>query len=798
MTVISVLNRKAIADVTRRKGRTILMILGIFIGVLGLTAVNGANDLFGKDLNSAISSSFDVFFAVDNLPSTLITKLEKANNVTALQLRTTYATTWHLPDSAGTTPFQLYGYADLQHVQVGTLQLISGRLPGPGEIAMDTSDQLYAPVALGDTVKVNIPGGQQVALHVVGLIRSVGMAALSTSAQGYMSLYGLQQIAPGLLANNSPQGPPAFTLQILVRTQNANDNEQTFYALSSVLNAAHVKLLFPSGYISPQAAAGSNFILQGLFTIFLVLAIVALLLTCLMILSTMNNMLGEQFKIIGTMKAIGGTRWKIIRSYLLSVSIYALIGTALGFGLGLLLTSQVSTLVTRQAKVDLGPYQVSVWVILTSLAAGLLAPLLAALLPLWISTRITVHQAIANYGITTGNTRDTQAWGQRLHGVPQTVWLGLRSIFRKPGRALLTLLALMLSVAVFMAAQITNTSIGVTNTATNFVSSDFQISLGPLPVSYQQISSSLLKLPNVELVEPLDQEDVHILDHGTRVFGVPAMTHLYHPQLVAGRWLQGHEMHTLVISDVAAQRLNAKVGDTITLSQGTRKVSWEIVGIVHELAYASGSADPHGRYGAMFTTLDNLDVTLRHLPVGTANLLYLNAHDHSQAALQHLRGEIQQALQQAGIGQGQGQYETSGQNLIVAVYALIDVLAIVVALVGLLGLSNTLAAEVLKRRREIGILRSLGATGWRVGLVFWIEWGALALISWVPGILLAFPGGYALVNILNTFIGPIEFSIDPIAIALTLLFILAVSLVASFVPALSASHTRIREILRYE
>ena len=793
---MSVLNRKAIADVTRRKGRTILMILGIFIGVLGLTAVNGANDLFGKDLNSAISSSFDVFFAVDNAPPALIAKLEITGNVAALQQRATYATTWNLPGKAGTTPFQLYGYADLQHIQVGTLQLTSGRLPGPGEIAMDTSDQSYAPVAIGDTIRVHIPGGQQVALRVVGLIRSVGMAALSTSAQGYMSLDGLQHIAPGLLTNNSPQGTPALATQILIKTQNANNNEQTFYALSSVLNAAHVKLLIPSGFVSPQAAAGSNFILQGLFTVFLVLAVVALLLTCLMILSTMNTMLGEQFKIIGTMKAIGGTRWKIMRSYLLSVSIYALIGTTPGLGLGLLLTSLLSGLVTQQAKVDLGPYQISAWVIATSLAAGLLAPLLAALLPLWIGTRITVHQAIANYGITSG--RETRAWGKSFSGVPQTVWLGLRSVFRKPGRALLTLLALMLSVAVFMAAQITNTSLSVTNGATSFVPTDFQASLGPLPVPYQQISSSLLTLPNVALVEPLDQEDVQISGHTSRVFGISATTHLYHPHLVAGRWLQGHELNTLVISDIAAQRLNAKVGEMISLSQGTHKVSWEIVGIVHELAYASGSADPHGRLGAMFTTLDNLDVTLRNLPAGAADLLYLNARDHSQAALQRLRGEIQRVLQQAGLLQGQAQYTTSGLNLIVAVNALIDTLAIVVALVGLLGLSNTLAAEVLERRREIGILRSLGATGWRVSMIFWIEGGTLALIAWVPGILLAIPAGYALVNILSAYVGPIEFAIDPIAIALTLVFILVVSFVASFAPALSASHTRIREILRYE
>ena len=60
------------------------MILGIFIGVLGLKAVNGANDLLSRDLTSAVSSSFDVFFAVDRAPSALIAQLEHVDNVASL------------------------------------------------------------------------------------------------------------------------------------------------------------------------------------------------------------------------------------------------------------------------------------------------------------------------------------------------------------------------------------------------------------------------------------------------------------------------------------------------------------------------------------------------------------------------------------------------------------------------------------------------------------------------------------------------------------------------------------------
>jgi len=44
---MNALTRKAVADVTRRAGRTILMVLGIMIGVLGITAVNQANSQIG-------------------------------------------------------------------------------------------------------------------------------------------------------------------------------------------------------------------------------------------------------------------------------------------------------------------------------------------------------------------------------------------------------------------------------------------------------------------------------------------------------------------------------------------------------------------------------------------------------------------------------------------------------------------------------------------------------------------------------------------------------------------------------
>ncbi|HET7640797.1 MAG TPA: hypothetical protein VFK47_18960, partial [Ktedonobacteraceae bacterium] len=47
------LTRKSIADVTHRRLRTILVVLGIAVGVLGLTAINIASDA----MNGALTFS---------------------------------------------------------------------------------------------------------------------------------------------------------------------------------------------------------------------------------------------------------------------------------------------------------------------------------------------------------------------------------------------------------------------------------------------------------------------------------------------------------------------------------------------------------------------------------------------------------------------------------------------------------------------------------------------------------------------------------------------------------------------
>lgn len=819
---MSVLLRKALADVTRRKGRTLLAVLGIFFGVLGFTAVNEASDVIGGAFFYSTDAGAvpNITFVVSSLPSAVATTIRHMPNVEKFQVRTTYNTSWlNANGSNGTPIIEIDGYQYGQAVQLGEFQITSGHWPGPGEIVMDESDQVLKPIALGDLVTVSTLNDNQVSLHVVGLARTRGLLVSHPPAPavGYMSLAGLQALVQGSTVISDKGGTPHGT-QILIKTRNANDPRLTYETITQVLRGAHLSIAF-SHWNFVSGNADTQLQVVGLLAIIRLLALLALMLVGVMIFNTITTLLTEQLKIIGTMKALGGTRWRIIAGYLMTVGIYSGMGTVLGLGLGLQAGYQLASRLAATVQysvgqlpitVDVGPFQAAPWILLSSVCVGVLIPLLSALWPLWVGTRITVREAMAAYGVRTGATTRAYVWRRHLLWVPQTVWLGLRGLFRRPGRVTLALLALTLSSAIFLAVQLSNDSLSANvDQGYNIFHSDMRIDLtdtGTVPS--QQLVRSLRSLPGVQFVEPIDPVVITISGRELRLMGLPAETHLYQPQVVAGRWLQPHEQSSLVINDFAAQQLNLHIGDRVTIktsdtaaSQG-QQANWTIVGIIHEVSDIAATANPQGRLGLTFTTLDNLNLTLRHQPADAAERLWLSTFDHSTQSLRQLSQRIQRTLNVSGLQNISIQtwqlVQAQETGPLPIVYLLFDTGAIMVAFMGLLGLSHTLAASVLERRLEVGILRSLGATGWRVGTVFVIEALALGIIAWGLGAVFGLPGGAAMLNMLGAYFGPIDVSFRPLIVLLTLLFVVVVAFVASFGPALSASRVRIRGILRYE
>jgi putative ABC transport system permease protein len=227
-----------------------------------------------------------------------------------------------------------------------------------------------------------------------------------------------------------------------------------------------------------------------------------------------------------------------------------------------------------------------------------------------------------------------------------------------------------------------------------------------------------------------------------------------------------------------------------------QNASWNIIGIIHDPNVSLGSS------GSAVTTSENLNA-LVGLPPEAGVQWYLQASDSSPAAVDALARRLNTTLNR-GVGSMQfvvtpvQQIIQNSQNEFRDLYTMFYVVALVVALVGALSLYTTLTSSVLERRREIGIWRSMGASGRRIAGVFCAEGLAVGILAWGAGLLCSIPLAYGFLQLLGLLLIHAPFTFDPWLFATMLIAILAIALLASLSPMLRAARMRIVDLLHYE
>ena len=131
-------------------------------------------------------------------------------------------------------------------------------------------------------------------------------------------------------------------------------------------------------------------------------------------------------------------------------------------------------------------------------------------------------------------------------------------------------------------------------------------------------------------------------------------------------------------------------------------------------------------------------------------------------------------------------------------------IGIIALLISVFGIVNTLIMAIYERRKEIGIMKSLGATQWQIKQIFYYEAASIGTIGGIVGVI----GGKIISEIasnianhhLGTFIDSnIEyFSYSLSIVGISIVFSIIVSIIASIYPANKASKIDPLDALRRE
>jgi putative ABC transport system permease protein len=277
------------------------------------------------------------------------------------------------------------------------------------------------------------------------------------------------------------------------------------------------------------------------------------------------------------------------------------------------------------------------------------------------------------------------------------------------------------------------------------------------------------------------------------VYAPNAVSAMVHPKLAEGRWLVPGDDHAIVVNTLLLKDdPDIKVGDEITLKMGGDETEWRVVGIMKgtppvpmayvNYPYLAKLQGYVGRSPVVFTVTD--------------------AHDAASQA------RIAQALEDRFEALGMGVTNTltssteraqiQAQFNVLVIFLLI--MAVLLAVVGGIGLMGTMSLNVLERTREIGVMRAVGATGAAISGIVIVEGMLLGLISWAIGVLLAYPLSMGLCNMVGNSIlrAPLSYIFSIRGALLWLAIALVLATLASLLPARSASRISVREVLAYE
>jgi putative ABC transport system permease protein len=178
----------------------------------------------------------------------------------------------------------------------------------------------------------------------------------------------------------------------------------------------------------------------------------------------------------------------------------------------------------------------------------------------------------------------------------------------------------------------------------------------------------------------------------------------------------------------------------------------------------------------------------------------------SKDLMERARVDVERVLRQRrDVKEGEEDFQVSTpeatlgtvNQILNGIQAFIVLIAFASILVGAIGIINTMTTSVLERRRDIGVMKAIGAKNSDIFLQFFIESGLLGLIGGIIGVLIGLVLGITGTLVINNFLGVTTFpKINFVLVFSALIGGFVIGSMAGIAPAMSAAGQRPVEALR--
>lgn len=787
-------------DVVENQGRLYMMLTAIAVGVFAVAAIATAYAVLSREIDKNYLSANppEALLEVDHLDDAAVAGVRRQDGVA-----------W--ADASGRLwgrievqprqwlPLLLFVVPDFSAQRISTVKLQQGHWPDrAGELVIERTAMTIARASVGHEINIQTPNGSPRGILVTGVVHdpSLAPAVQQQVVYGYVTQATLKMLGENI------------DLHSLNLSVNPIDGSRTVEKI--IVGAA--QWLNHSGYSVGEVRIPPRHhphwgVMSNIVRMLLAFSALTLILSSLLSATLTASLLSPQVRQMGIMKAIGARTSQIMALYLSLIAAIGLMAVAVGLPAGIYAGRALANFVARNQNIDLSSLAAPAWIYLAVAVAGIGIPLLFTVIPIGIAARRTVRESLFDFGVAVAAFTPGRLASSVFHRFP-ILTLAVRNSVRRKARLALSLGLMAAAGALFI------TSLNIlSGWKQGLISAqaerhyDIEIQLRT-PQSVAALRTMVSRVSGVRTVEVFDGEAAAIRrgdgltitrtfpdgEHGSLVLdAVPADSAFVSPNLTAGHWLTTADLSGAVVNNQALSFFSsAKIGGVLDVTVRGRPVSLRLAGIVQE----------HLAGATIYLTSEEYAREFGH--PGFTGGLRLDLDDKSEDSEIKVMAAVERSLEEGGVKvAGSTSRSQLGRalagHLFILIFILI-VMSILMALVGIFGLGSAMVASVLERRRELAVLRAIGASNAQVLLTVICEGVFIGFLSVLAAAVLSVPVTMLVANLVGAaMLGPSQgVVVSATAIPIWLAVVLLCTILASEYPARKALKMTIREALAYQ
>jgi putative ABC transport system permease protein len=784
--------KKTLSDLTSSPKKALLVIAALAIGILGVGAVLVSYTILTNDLNQNYQRTVPchVVITSNQFDKLNLSEFEKNADVEAAELRDFTMLRIEIETNVW-IPLWIFGVQDFNTVRVAKIFHEKGnKIPEPGTMLMERDGLNVSDIVLGKSPRVRA-GSKIISVKVSGICFDPAQPPATQDA----FIYAYADKKTWTEITNMP-----INQRLIVRLKNVHSHKDV-ERVSNVL----VEKLKKSG-IDVQTLEIPKFNehphqwqLNTLLFLIGTIGLLAFIMGAVLVSQLMRSILTSQIRQIGIMKSIGATRNQILGMYVTMLVIIGLISGLIAIPLAVKSGNAFSYFVASKLNFNIlttsVPLKVYVYLILASVSL----PILLSFPILLKGVSTSVKNAITDYGISQKSSAYRFRFLKKL-GLNYTTQLALKNSLRNTKRLSVTILAMALGAAIF------DTGFNVRQSLWTLLSGvkeemrfDVQVVLTS-PIQRTDFLKWFENIDNVKTIEPwiggrgAVQSKINKTDNGAGIIALPESSAFLKLKIVEGRWILPSTDFEVVLNQQAMTLYgNPTVGSMINITVGDTSFTAHLVGVAEQF-----------EIGKIYCDIQKYNAILN--PSQAVNTLTFVAKKNDFNSVLELKKNIEKAIEPSDL---KVLYVMSQAERVKIIYDHLDIilstiiiLSFLVLVVSAIGMASATGINIWERTREIGIMRSIGATPKMIYKLFIIEGLLTSVLSIVLGLIMAYPlSQLAAVFFGNLMLGEdanLQYAFSVSGFVITIVVTLLFGFLASRFPAIAAIKMSTQKALAYE